>query len=56
MQTTLQKISEHFKNMLSMSGELCPPDPPFTVHQDCIYIINDANVVEKNQRVVTKIV
>ena len=45
MQTALQKIGEHFENMLSMSGGLRPPDPHLPYHK-IVYIINDANVVE----------
>ena len=55
MQTALQKIGELFKNMLSTSGGLCPPDPHLPSHK-IVYIINDANVVEKSPRAVTKIV
>ena len=49
MQTTLQKIGELLKNMLSHLT-----DPPFPSHKT-VYIINDANVIEKSPRAVTKI-
>ena len=55
MQTVLQKIGEHFENMPSMSGRLRPRDPPLPSYK-IVYIINDANVVEKNCQPITEIV
>ena len=46
MQTALQKIGEHFENMLSTSGGLCQPQAPNLPSHKIVYIINDANVVE----------
>ena len=46
MQTALQKIGEQFENKLSTSVGLRPPDPHLPSN-NIVYIINDANVVEK---------
>ena len=51
MQTVSQKISELIKNRLSTSGGL-----RHSPSNKIVYIINDANVIEKSPRAVTKIV
>ena len=52
MQMASQKIGKLFINMLSTSRGRTPHSPSHKI----AYIINDANVVEKSPRAVTKIV
>ena len=47
MQTALQKTGKHFENTLSMCGGTSPPISPFSLSHKIVYIVNDANVIEK---------